>query len=153
MYYYHRGEKTETLSTNYADRFLLYLLNKKSMPNLQLWDIKYYYWVHCARQTAQGNTPLSYSWFQRRLRKWMNLHDAIYTPRVEYQVRDKKLKPTIQDAIRRREIEKIENIQIVDFRYMKKVENNHYHSRRKKNRIDMKPKKKTLLQRFISLFR
>ena len=74
-------------------------------------------------------------------------------PRVEHQVRDKKLKPTIQDAIRRREIEKIENIQIVDFRYMKKVENNHYHSRRKKNRIQMPKPKPTFWGRLLNLFK
>ena len=47
----------------------------------------------------------------------MNLHDAIYTPRAEYQVRYTDKTP-IQDAVRRRQINKEENIQILDFKYM-----------------------------------
>jgi hypothetical protein len=51
----------------------------------------------------------------------MNLHDAIYTPRVEHQVRDTKRTP-IQDAIRRRQINKEENIQILDLDHLRQLE-------------------------------
>lgn len=75
----------------------------------------------------------------------MNLHDAIYSPRVEYQVRDKKLTPTIQDNIRRRQKLNDENVMILDFDEMEKLE---ILPKTKK-----KPKKTTLLSRFISLFK
>ena len=69
----------------------------------------------------------------------MNLHDAIYTPRVEHQVRDTKRTP-IQDAIRRRQINKEENIQILDLDNLRKLE---------MNTIKMPKPKKTLFQRII----
>ena len=81
----------------------------------------------------------------------MNLHDAIYYPRVEYQVRDKKLTPTIQDNIRRRQKLNEENIQILDFEQIDKVLFNK--RQHKMARYNMKPKKKNLWKRFISLFK
>jgi hypothetical protein len=51
----------------------------------------------------------------------MNLHDAIYTPRVESQVRYTDKTP-IQDAIRRKQINKEENIQILDLDNLRKLE-------------------------------
>ena len=69
----------------------------------------------------------------------MNLHDAIYMPRVEYQVRYTDKTP-IQDAIRRRQINKEENIQILDLHHLMQVE---------MNTIKMPKPKKTLLQRII----
>ena len=93
-------------------------------------------------------TPVTYTAFSIRL-KSMNLHDAIYSPRVEYNVRDmKRLKQkTIQDEIRRKQINKEENIPVLDFDQIDKVLFNkrdykimaHY---------NMKPKK-SLLQRII----
>jgi hypothetical protein len=65
----------------------------------------------------------------------MNLHDAIYTPRVEYQVRDTKKTP-IQDAIRRKQINKSENIQILDLDHLVEM-----------NQIKMPKPRKTLFQR------
>jgi len=106
------------------------------MPNFQRWDLKYYYQIHCNKQKAQGNTPVNYATFTRRLKK-MNLHDAIYMPRVEYQVRDTKKTP-IQDAIRRRQINKSENIQILDLDHLRKLE---------MNTIKMPKPRKTLLQK------
>ena len=104
--------------------------------NFQRWDLKYYYQIHCDRQKAQGNTPVSYSNFVNRLKK-MDLHDAIYTPRVERQVRDTNKTP-IQDAIRRRQINKEENIQILDLDHLRKLE---------MNQIKMPKPRKTLFQR------
>lgn len=109
------------------------------MPNFQRWDKKYYYQIHCSRQKAQGNTPLSYPAFVNRLKK-MNLHDAIYMPRVEYQVRYTDKTP-IQDAVRRRQINKEENIQILDLDHLRELE--------MKNTIKMPKPRKTLFQRII----
>lgn len=88
--------------------------------NFKKWDIKYYHQIHCIKQKALGNTPLSYPAFVNRLRK-MNLHDAIYTPRVESQVRYTDKTP-IQDAIRRKQINKEENIQILDLDNLRQLE-------------------------------
>ena len=112
------------------------------MPNFHRWDLKYYYQIHCQRQKALGNTPVSYSNFIGRTKK-MSLYDAIYMPRVEYQVRDTNKTP-IQDSIRRRQINKEENIQILDLDNLMKVE--------KRTWTPPKPKK-TLWKRFISLFK
>ena len=71
-----------------------------------------------------------------RLKK-MNLHDAIYTPRAEFQVRDTNKTP-IQDAIRRKQINKEENIQILDLDHLRKLE---------MNTIKMPKPRKTLLQK------
>lgn len=107
------------------------------MPNFQRWDLKYYYQIHCNKQKAQGNTPTSYSNFVNRLKK-MNLHDAIYTPRVERQVRDTNKTP-IQDAVRRKQINQQENIQILDLDHLMELE--------MKNQIKMPKPRKTLFQR------
>lgn len=115
------------------------------MPNFQRWDIKYYYQIHCNKQKAQGLSPVNYASFTRRLKK-MNLHDAIYMPRVEYQVKhrfyDRNL---IQDAIRRKQINKSENIQILDLDYLMELE--------MKNQIKMPKPKKSLRVRFLELFK
>jgi len=65
----------------------------------------------------------------------MNLHDAIYTPRVERQVRDTNKTP-IQDKIRRKQINKEENIQILDLDHLVEM-----------NQIKMPKPRKTLLQK------
>ena len=106
------------------------------MPNFHRWDLKYYYQIHCQRQKAQGLSPVNYASFTRRLKK-MNLHDAIYMPRVEYNVKhrfyDRNL---IQDAIRRKQINKEENIQILDLDDLIEM-----------NQIKMPKPRKTLLQK------
>lgn len=96
-------------------------------------------------------TPVAYENFYKRLRKGMNLHDAIYYPRVEYQVREYH-KHQIQDNIRRVKKLKDENVMVIDFEKMDKILlNKRQHKMAKYN---MKPPKKTtLLQRFISLFK
>ena len=110
------------------------------MPNFQRWDLKYYYQIHCNKQKALGNTPVTYATFQRRLKK-MNLHDAIYTPRAEYQVKHRfENKTPIQDAVRRKQINKSENIQILDLDHLRKLE---------MNQIKMPKPRKTLFQRII----
>lgn len=65
----------------------------------------------------------------------MILYDAIYTPRVERQVRDTNKTP-IQDAIRRKQINKEENIQILDLDNLVEM-----------NTIKMPKPRKTLLQK------
>ena len=82
----------------------------------------------------------------------MNLHDAIYKPRADQYVRDNKKTPTIQDAIRRRQVLNDENVMILDFDEMEKAE---ILPPKKKPmaRYNMKPKKKNLWKRFISLFK
>jgi hypothetical protein len=74
----------------------------------------------------------------------MNLHDAIYTPRVERQVRDTNKTP-IQDKIRRKQINKEENIQILDLDHLMELE--------MKNQIKMPKPKKSLRVRFLELFK
>lgn len=102
--------------------------------NFRRGDLKYYYWVHCDKQKALGNTPVSYSNFVNRLKK-LNLHDAIYKPRVDFQVRDTDKYP-IQDAVRRKTINRLENIQILDLDDLIEM-----------NTIKMPKPRKTLLQK------
>ena len=73
----------------------------------------------------------------------MTLHDAIYTPRAEHQVRNLKKHP-IQDHIRRVKTLKDENVQVIDLPTIKTP----------MARYNMKPKKMTTLrERFLSLFK
>lgn len=99
------------------------------MTNFANWDVKYYRTLHVLRMQARGENPVSYPAFSRRLRK-MNLHDAIYTPRCEYNVRHRKPTP-IQDRIRR---------------FSKLKENNI-------PPIEIETDKPSILRKFISLFR
>ena len=69
-----------------------------------------------------------------RLKK-LNLHDAIYKPRVDFQVRDADKYP-IQDAVRRKTINRLENIQILDLDDLIEM-----------NQIKMPKPRKTLLQK------
>lgn len=136
------------------------------MPNrLPYWDKKFYYNIHCNRQRADWNEPLSYYWFILRLRKWMNVHDAIYTPAAKR--RDRwEYKATPEDNARRRLKLNEENVMILDFDEIDELENKqkiepYWESivdiieRRKKNtnRIQIPKPKQSLLDRFISLFR
>ena len=125
------------------------------MPNFQTWDLKYYYQVHCNKQKAQWLYPVTYATFSKRLKK-MNLHDAIYTPRVEHQVRDRKIPTTIEDSVRRRQINKEENIQILELNELMKVEQKYAKKPTKQTKTEktetIRPKQ-SLLDRFISLFR
>lgn len=72
-----------------------------------------------------------------RLKK-LNLHDAIYKPRVDFQVRDADKYP-IQDAVRRRTINRLENIQILDLDDLIEM-----------NQIKMPKPRKTLFQKIKS---
>jgi hypothetical protein len=111
---------------------------------MRRWDLKYYHQIHCNKQKALWNHPVSYSNFVNRLRDWMNLHDAIYTPRAEWKVRHANKTP-IQDAIRRKQINKEENIQILDLDYLMELE--------MKNQIKMPKPKKSLRVRFLDFFK
>ena len=93
-------------------------------------------------------TPVTYAAFRKRV-KVMNLHDAIYMPRVEYNVRDMKkiMERPIQDEIRRKQINKEENIPVLDFEQIDKVLFNNRDYKIMAN-YNMKPKK-SLFQRII----
>lgn len=123
------------------------------MPNeIPFGDKKFYYQIHVNKQKAQWLTPCWYSAFCYRLLHGMNLHDAIYTPRVEYQVRDKKLTPTIQDNIRRRQKLNDENVMILDFDEMEKLEILPPTEKEMPRYYMMTPKKQTWIQKIISWF-
>jgi len=107
------------------------------------WDLKFYYWIHVNKQKSLWNIPCSYTTFVRRLRKGMNLHDAIYRPRVESQVRKKKTTTSVEANIRRREKLNDENVMILDFDEIEKLENLN------PPKIKIPKPKKNLLQRFI----
>lgn len=134
------------------------------MPNrLPYWDKKFYYNIHCNRQRADWNEPLSYDWFIWRLRKWMNVHDAIYTPAAKR--RDRwEYKATPEDNARRRQKLNEENVMILDFDEIDELERKQQPVEitvkqevkpivRKQNRIQIPKPKQSLLDRFISLFR
>ena len=118
------------------------------MPNqVPYWDLKFYYWVHVNKQKALWLEPVTYSTFRKRLATWMNLHDAIYSPRVEWQVRYHKGTP-IQDNIRRTAKLREENIQILDLHELEKVELKYQPKSKQKKQVQ--PRKEN---RFISFFK
>lgn len=121
-----------------------------SYATFKQWDIKYFRKLHVAKQKSQWNSPVSYPTFTRRLHK-MNLHDAIYFPRVEYNVRSQTPKTPIQDNIRRMQTLKEENVQILDLDELTKIENIEL-PKKNKNRYHFKPKQ-SLRNRFISFFK
>lgn len=118
----------------------------------EYWDLQFYYKIHVARQKAQWEIPLKYDQFIKRL-KTMNLHDAIYTPRSK-EAKPRKSKTPIQDHQRRMAKLKENNVQILTFEEMEKVEKKVFNPKDKPMpKYNMKPKKKTLRDRFISLFK
>lgn len=83
----------------------------------------------------------------------MNLHDAIYTPRSK-EVKPRKSKTPIQDHQRRMAKLKDENVPIVTFEEMEKVEKKAHRPKKKKPRYNMKPNRiKNMRFRFISFFK
>lgn len=86
----------------------------------------------------------------------MTLHDAIYAPCAIYQ-KKKQFKPTVEDNQRRRQKLNEENVMILDFDEIDEIEEkqNVLHPKPTKmaNRIKMPKPKKTLWDRFISLFK
>jgi len=113
--------------------------------NLQRGDLKYYYQIHCNKQKAQWLNPVHYATFTRRVKK-MNLHDAIYHPRVEYNVKHRfENKTPIQDAVRRKQINKEQNIQILDLDNLRKLEMS--------NTIKMPKPRKKWYTRLLDFFR
>ena len=122
------------------------------------WDIKYFRWIHKQKQLAMWREYVSYPQFRRRLESWMTLRDAIYTPCTLCQRRYRKSKTPIQDSIRRRATLREENIQILDFDEMKKIEamkhnikfipcDKHWHL------LPPEQPKPTFRDRFISFFK
>lgn len=49
-------------------------------PRYNHWDIKYYWRLHKARQQIMEQPSISYVAFYNRIKKWMTLKEAIYTP-------------------------------------------------------------------------
>ena len=113
-------------------------------------DVKFYYRIHVNKQKALWLQPVAYENFYRRLRKGYTLHDAIYMPRCEYNVREYPRQP-IQDWIRRVKTLREENVRVIDFEKVDKVL---FPKQKKMARYNMKPKKKTTLrEKFLSLFK
>ena len=85
----------------------------------------------------------------------MNLHDAIETPRSEYNVRKQGSKTPIQDSIRRVHKLNEENVQILDLDKLVSLET----VSKPKRKVEVyaksmiQPPKKSLWKRFISLFK
>ena len=122
---------------------------------LPYWDKKFYYNIHCNRQRADWNEPLSYYWFILRLRKWMNVHDAIYTPAAKR--RDRwEYKATPEDNTRRRQKLNEENVMILDFDEIDELEQKYAKKQTKQTKTEkteeVRPKQ-SLLDRFLSLFK
>lgn len=122
--------------------------------DFKYWDLKYYYQIHCRRQKADGNIPLKYDQFIKRLRV-MNLHDAIYTPRAK-EVKIWESKTPVEDNIRRTQKLKEQNVQILDLDELIKIEHKYAKKQTKQTKTEkteeIRPKQ-SLLDRFISLFR
>lgn len=136
------------------------------MSKLPYWDKKFYYWIHCNRQRADWNEPLSYYWFICRLWRWMNLHDAIYTPVATAYHKREEYKPTVEDNTRRRLKLNDENVQILDFDEIDELERKqeiiwwqdikpilHNNKPKMPNKIKMPKPKKSLWNRFLNLFK
>ena len=82
----------------------------------------------------------------------MNLHDAIYYPKATYKKRE-KYQPTVEDNYRRRQKLNEENVMILDFDEMEKLEILPP-KQKPMAKYNMKPpKKKNLWIRFLSLFK
>lgn len=85
----------------------------------------------------------------------MNLHDAIHSPRVEHQVRNTTVKPTVNDFQRRLHILNEENVMVVDLNNLQKIESDEkpviYPKQAKQPKKSKR--KQSLFLRFISLFK
>ena len=72
----------------------------KLNPLYEHWDIKYLYNEHIKRMQQIDQQPVTYAQFYLRLKKWMRLRDAIYTPsntkmvryNMKHQTKTQKLK-------------------------------------------------------------
>lgn len=113
-------------------------------------DLKYYRQLHCQKMKAQWYNPVTYSRFINRLRT-MNLHDAINYPRVDYQAKRDKSNTPIQDNIRRMQVCKENNIQILDLEQIDKILFPKPNPMAK-NKYNMKPKK-SWWNRLLSFFK
>ena len=113
-------------------------------------DLKYYHKLHCIKMKAIGKIPVTYPAFVNRLKK-MELKDAIEYPRVESQVRHRMYNRTpIQDNVRRMQTLKENNVQILDLDELDKIL---FPKQKPMAKYNMKPKKKSIRARFISLFK
>lgn len=85
----------------------------------------------------------------------MNLHDAIHSPRVEHQVRNTTVNPTVNDFQRRLHILNEENVMVVDLNNLQKIESDEkpviYPKQAKQPKKSKR--KQSLFLRFISLFK
>lgn len=117
-------------------------------------DIKYYRKLHVKKMQAQWDDYVSYDTFCGRLRK-MVLYDAIHTPRV-HGITNRNVKwkysskTPIQDWVRRTQVLKEQNIPVLDLEQIDKIL---FPKQKQMAKYNMKPKKKTIRARFISLFK
>ena len=67
----------------------------KLNPLYNHWDIKYFWKEHVKRMNQTSKPFVTYTQFYLRLKKWMNLKDAIYTPSNINMARNRiNMKPT-----------------------------------------------------------
>lgn len=52
----------------------------KLNPLYEKWDVMYFRNLHKRKQEELWNQPVKYSAFYERLKSWMTLKEAIYTP-------------------------------------------------------------------------
>lgn len=72
----------------------------KLNPLYERWDIKYFYKLHLERMEQMEEVPVSYPRFYVRLKSWMMLRDAIYTPSNRNMARyNMKPKPTWKEKL------------------------------------------------------
>lgn len=66
----------------------------KLNPLYERWDVKYFYKLHLERMEQMDQISVTYAQFYLRLKKWMRLRDAIYTPSNTKMVRNRyNMKP------------------------------------------------------------
>ena len=66
----------------------------KLNPLYERWDVKYFYKLHLERMQQMNQISVTYAQFYLRLKKWMRLRDAIYTPSNTKMVRNRyNMKP------------------------------------------------------------
>ena len=65
----------------------------KLNPLYERWDVLYFRNLHKERQKEMWTEPVKYSAFYDRLKSWMSLKDAIYTPNQQPMTNRVNMKP------------------------------------------------------------
>ena len=65
----------------------------KLNPLYERWDVMYFRNLHKERQAQMWTDPVEYRAFYERLKKWMTLKEAIYTPRLRTMKNKINMKP------------------------------------------------------------